>query len=145
MMEVSEIMVSYTPSIKEVIKITSSSEVERLVRKYWNKDTLELYEEVKVVYLNKANNVLGIYDLSKGGISSSIVDIKIILSIALKSIASGIILVHNHPSGNTSPSKSDLDITKKLKLACGMLDIQLLDHIIITKDTYISFVDDGIL
>ncbi len=144
-MKVAEIKVSYNTSFKKITKITSSRNAEQLMRNYWNSNTLELYEEVKVIFLNKSNIVLGIYDLSKGGTSSSIVDIKIILSIALKCVASGLILVHNHPSGNTAPSKSDLDITQKLKKGGELLDITLLDHLIITKSSYMSFADDGLL
>jgi DNA repair protein RadC len=104
-----------------------------------------MLEEVKILLLNKANKVLGIYDLSKGGISSSIIDIKIVLSIALKTLTSGIIIVHNHPSGNLNPSKADIDTTEKLKSACNLMDITVLDHLIISRNNYYSFADDGLL
>ena len=104
-----------------------------------------MYEEVKIILFNRANKALGVYDLSKGGISSSIIDVKIILSIVLKTLASGIIIVHNHPSGNLTPSKFDLDVTQKLKSACDLMDVALLDHLIISKENYFSFADDGLL
>lgn len=143
--QVSEIQVSYSANIIGKEKVSNSKDLFNVVHNQWNKDTIEMYEEVKILLLNRANNVLGIYALSKGGLSSSVVDIRIILSIALKALASSIILIHNHPSGNLKPSKSDLDITKKLKSACELLDIVLLDHLIVTKGDYFSFADDGLI
>lgn len=104
-----------------------------------------MQEEVKLLLLNQSNTVLGIYNLSKGGINSSLVDVRLILSVALKCLATGVILIHNHPSGNLNPSKSDLEIVKKLNESCKLLDTTLLDSIIITKESYISFGDDGML
>lgn len=143
--QVAELLVSYSAHIMSEQKISNSRESYSLITNHWNLDTMEMLEEVKILLLNKANKVLGIYDLSKGGISSSIIDIKIVLSIALKTLASGIIIVHNHPSGNLSPSKADIDITEKLKSACKIMDIMLLDHLIISKEDYFSFADDGLL
>lgn len=143
--QVSEIQVSYSANIIGKEKVSNSKDLFNVVHNQWNKDTIELYEEVKILLLNRANNVLGIYALSKGGLSSSVVDIRIILSIALKALASSIILIHNHPSGNLKPSKTNLDITKKLKSACELLDIVLLDHLIVTKGDYFSFADDGLI
>lgn len=143
--QVSEIQVSYYPRLIQSQKITSSSDAVEIIRKAWDKRTIEMQEEVKLILLNQSNTVLGIYNLSKGGINSSLVDIRLILSVALKCLATGVILVHNHPSGNLNPSKSDLDIVKKLNESCKLLDITLLDSIIITKESYMSFGDDGIL
>lgn len=143
--QVSEIQVSYSANIIGKEKVSNSNDLFNVVHNQWNKETIEMYEEVKILLLNRANNVLGIYALSKGGLCSSVVDVRIILSIALKALASSIILIHNHPSGNLKPSKSDLDITKKLKSACELLDIVLLDHLIVTKDSYFSFADDGLI
>lgn len=143
--QVAELLVSYSPNIISVQKISNSRETYSLITNHWNLATLEMFEEVKIMLLNKANKVLGIYDLSKGGLSSSIIDIKIVLSIALKTLASGIIIVHNHPSGNLVPSKPDIDITQKLKSACDLMDVILLDHLIISKENYFSFADDGLL
>jgi DNA repair protein RadC len=111
----------------------------------WEQETLQMQEEVKILLLNRNNKVLGIYSLAKGGLTSCVVDVRIILSIALKTLATGIILVHNHPSGNLKPSQADLDITKKLKQSCDLLDISFLDHLIITKDNYFSFADEGLI
>ena len=143
--EVAELLVSYSPHVVSAQKISNSRETYSLITNYWNLDTIEMLEEVKVILLNKANKVLGIFDLSKGGICSSIIDVKIVLSIALKTLASGIIIIHNHPSGDLSPSKADIDITEKLKSVCKIMDIMLLDHVIISQQDYYSFADDGLL
>ena len=104
-----------------------------------------MLEEVKVIFLNRNNIVIGVYNLAKGGISACTVDIRIILAVALKSLSTSIILVHNHPSGNLQPSQSDKEITKNLKEACKMVQIALIDHLIITKENYYSFADEGLL
>lgn len=143
--QVSEIQVSYYPRLIQSQKITSSSDAVEIIRKAWDKRTIEMQEEVKLILLNQSNTVLGIYNLSKGGINSSLVDVRLILSVALKCLATGLILIHNHPSGNLDPSKSDLEIVKKLNESCKLLDITLLDSIIITKESYMSFGDDGML
>lgn len=143
--QVSEIQVSYYPRLIQSEKITSSGDAVDIIRKAWDKRTIEMQEEVKLILLNQSNTVLGIYNLSKGGINSSLVDVRLILSVALKCLATGLILIHNHPSGNLNPSNSDLDIVKKLNESCKLLDITLLDSIIITKESYMSFGDDGML
>ena len=144
-MQVSEITVSYNNSNPQKIKISSSRNLYQLALEHWNMGLIEYQEEVKVFLLNRANIVLGIYEVSKGGITSSIVDIRLILGVALRCNAVQIVLMHNHPSGNLKPSDADISITKKLKQACELLEINLLDHIIITRNGYYSFSDSGIL
>lgn len=144
-MEVSEIKVSYTNNNPDKIKVTNSQILYELIIRQWNIGTIELQEEVKVILLNRANIVIGIYEMSKGGITGSVVDNRIILAVALKCNATSIVLIHNHPSGNVIASEQDRVITKKLKEACAMLDLVLLDHLIITKERYYSFSDEGIL
>jgi DNA repair protein RadC len=143
--QVSEIQVSYTPNLLVDMSVKNSKKSFELILNEWEQETLQMQEEVKILLLNRSNKVLGIYSLAKGGLTSCIVDVRIILSIALKTLATGIILFHNHPSGNLKPSKADLDITKKLKNSCDLLDISLLDHLIITKDNYFSFADEGLI
>jgi len=144
-MEVSEIKVSYTNHNPDKIKVTNSQILFELIIRQWDMGIIELQEEVKVILLNRANIVIGIYEMSKGGITGSVVDNRIILAVALKCNATGIVMVHNHPSGNIVPSEQDKVITKKLKNACSILDLTLLDHLIITKERYYSFSDSGIL
>ena len=116
-MKVSEIKVSYSNSNRKKVKISNSKTVYELAIKHWNLDIIEFQEEVKIILLNRANIVLGIYEMSKGGITGSIIDIRIVLAVALKCNATGIILIHNHPSGNLNPSAADISITKILKKA----------------------------
>jgi len=141
-MEIAEVQVSYNTTNKKHLKIKDSKSTYELLLSCWNKNTIELQEEFKVLLLNRNNQVLGIYSLSKGGVSGTIVDSKLLFSVALKANASGIILVHNHPSGNRNPSEVDKAITNKIKQASKLLDIQLLDHLIITKDDYYSLADN---
>ena len=106
-------------------------------------DTIELQEEFKVLLLNKAHRVLGIYNLSKGGIDGTVADIRLVFTTALKTASTSIILAHNHPSGKLLPSTADKMLTSKLRNAGDILDIKVLDHLIISKDGYFSFGDEG--
>jgi len=144
-MEIAEIKVSYSTNQKDKIKLNSPKEVFEFILSIWNLDIIEFQEESKIILLNRANFVLGIYNLSKGGISGTVVDIRVILGVALKCNASGIILAHNHPSGNMKPSEADKQITRRLKDACNLLEITLLDHFIISRDNFFSFTQDGIM
>jgi DNA repair protein RadC len=126
-------------------KITCSRDANDLLKENWNADTLEHCEEFKILLLTRSNAVLGIMAVSKGGISGTVTDVRIILQAALKSNASGLIVCHNHPSGNLNPSESDTKITQKIKEAGNIMDIQLLDHLIITGEDYYSYADNGLL
>ncbi len=144
---VAEITLSYYPDInlKDREKITSSQHAEKLFRENWNDAQIGFVEEFKVMLLNRANRVLGISSISKGGMSGTVADAKVIFALALKGVASGIIVAHNHPSGNLNPSQADIKLTQKLSDAGKLLDISLLDHIILTPDGYTSFSDEGYL
>jgi DNA repair protein RadC len=143
--EVQLIYKSKVPASRRV-KISCSKDAYDLLLKNWNSETLEYFEEFKVLLLNRSNAVLGIIAVSKGGISGTVTDVRIILQAALKSNASGLIVCHNHPSGNLNPSESDTKITQKIKEAGNLMDIQLLDHLILTTDdSYYSFADNGLL
>ena len=144
-MEISEIRVSYSNNKKDRLKINNSKQSYDILMACWSRATLELQEEFKVLLLNRNSQVLGVYPLSKGGTSSTTVDAKLLYSVALKCNASSIIIAHNHPSGNLNPSESDKIITKKLKKAGQYLDVVLLDHLIITKDDFFSFNDNGLI
>ena len=103
------------------------------------------HEEFWALYLDRSNQVMSKTNISKGGISSTIFDVRIILKTAIDHLASGIIICHNHPSGNDQPSASDKQITIKMQDAGKLLDIQLLDHIIVCGQKYYSFADEGLL
>ena len=109
-------------------------------------DLMDLHhEEFWVLLLNRANRVIKKKRISEGGISGTVADPKIIYKLALEELASGIVVAHNHPSGNLTPSQSDIDLTKKLKEAGKFLEVQLVDHLIIAGQKYLSFADDGLL
>ncbi len=103
------------------------------------------HEEFWVLFLDRANKIIDKQRTSQGGVSGTVIDIRMILKQAIEKLASGIILCHNHPSGNRQPSKSDIDITRKLKEAAGFMDINVLDHIIVTDSEYFSFVDESLM
>ena len=103
------------------------------------------YEEFWVIYMNRSNRIIDQLKVSQGGISGTVIDIRIILKHAIEKLASTIIICHNHPSGNLQPSKSDIQITSKLKEAAKLHDIELLDHLIISDKNYYSFADEGIM
>lgn len=103
------------------------------------------HEEFWILLLNRANRVVRKHQISQGGVVGTVVDPKIIFRVALEELSSGIIVAHNHPSGNLTPSQADLELTKKLKEGGRLLEIQLLDHIIIAGQKYFSFADEGLL
>lgn len=125
-------------------KIGSSSEVVALLRELWSSQ-MEVREEFIVLLMDRDNKVLGYQELSKGGMTGTVVDIRLLLSMALESLATSIIIAHNHPSGALRPSTQDIAITKKIKESAKTMDIQVLDHIIITKEGHFSFADEGVL
>ncbi len=127
---------------KELNQIRSSADVKDLMLPYFIDLT---HEEFFCIFLNRANKVIKIDLLSKGGISGTVTDVRILFKNAILNTASGVIVAHNHPSGNLNPSESDTKITAKIKEAGNLLDIQLLDHIIIYNSDYYSFADNGML
>ena len=103
------------------------------------------HEEFWVLYLNNSNKVIQKNQLSKGGITGTLVDVRLVLKNALEVGATGIILAHNHPSGTLTPSEADKQLTNKLKVASESLDIKVLDHVIVTEKAYFSFADENLL
>ncbi len=143
-----EMELTYKPDglIYQRKPVKSSNEAYKLVKQLFCNKTVACQEEVIVLYLNYSQLPLGYLKLGKGGISSVVVDNRIILSTAVKSMATSLIIAHNHPSGNMVPSESDKIITSRLLNACFQLDIKLLDHIIVGPvEKYYSFADDGLL
>jgi len=141
-----EITVTYKDTVKTSQRavVTCPADGARIFEEAC-KECMEHHEEVYVLFLNRANRVLGISNVSKGGISSSVTDVRIILQTALKVSASSIMLGHNHPSGNTKPSGQDVAMTKEVQKGCEAIGIQLLDHVIMTAEGYTSFADSGLL
>jgi DNA repair protein RadC len=145
--QVAEVQLIYKSNVKpsQRPKIATSKDAQQIFMSMWDETKLELAEQFKVMLLNRGQKVLGIFELSTGGISGTVADPKLIFAAALKGVASGIILAHNHPSGNLKPSQSDIEITRKVKEAGRFLEIQVLDHLIITTEGYYSFADEGLL
>ena len=145
--EVSEVKVSYTPmfSQAERPKIMTANDAVNMFRKAWDSDRLEYQEDFHIMYLNKGNRVLAMYHASKGGTAGTVVDVKPALVTALKINAHSMILAHNHPSGTLTPSEADKTITKRFIEAAKLLSMNVLDHVILTRDSYYSFADDGMM
>jgi DNA modification methylase len=139
-----EIEISYSGGTKKPLSPISGSEMAAdYIRSLFPKGEIELQEQVIVLYLNRANVPIGYHRHTKGTITQGLIDVRIILGVALKCLSVGMIIAHNHPSGNTKPSPADLDMTKRLKASAKLMQINLLDHIIITKDSYYSMSDNG--
>lgn len=144
MNQVAEIGIYYksTPKVKPVIK--STDDAFKLLIDNWSENLIELQEEFNVILLNNSNEFLGIFPMSKGGITACVIDVRLIFACALKANATNIIVAHNHPSGKLIPSSNDIDITQKIKSAGKILDISLIDHIIISAKGYYSFMEEGL-
>ena len=127
----------------QLAQITCAKDATEVLRTKW--EGMEHVESFYVLLLNRANKVLGISLISKGGLAGTVADPKVIFQTALKANASGIILAHNHPSGNLTPSEADIKLTSRLKQSGSFLDLPVLDHIIISEDGFLSFAEDGLL
>jgi DNA repair protein RadC len=148
LMSVREVRLSYIPDsgILKRKNIGSAHDAFMQLLEGYDKDTIGMQEQFVVLLLNQANKPLGIYKASTGGITGTMADIRLIMVAALKSLATGIIISHNHPSGNTMPSEQDFALTKQIKDACKIMSITLLDHVIVTADhTFYSFANEGTL
>lgn len=145
--QVSEISVIYKPAIGEKPLVKSCLDAYSVIRGFFSEDTISVQEHFVVLYLNQAQRVIAGYKVSTGGITSTVGDLRLIFSVALKSLATGFIVGHNHPSGNMQPSSQDMLLTQKLKDAGLIMDIKLIDHIILgpEKGNYYSFADNGLI
>lgn len=128
--------------VLEKPKITGSKDVYELLKG----DLMDIpHEEFWIILLNRANRVIRKAQISQGGVAGTVADPKIIFKTALEDLASGIILAHNHPSGNLTASQADIELTKKLKGGAKLLEMQVLDHIIVGGQNYFSFADEGLI
>ena len=142
---VAEVELVYKTTVKpsQRPQLKTSQDCYEVLKFTWDENKIEFVEQFKVILLNKAQRVLGIYEMSTGGVSGTVADPRLIFIAALKANAVNIVLSHNHPSGNLRPSKSDEELTYKIK-ECGiLLEIKVLDHIIISSEGYFSFADEG--
>ena len=143
--EIAEVKISYSHKVKpsNQIKVITSDTAYKQVVNIW--PDIDYRESFAVLLLSRANKILGLSWISLGGVSGTVVDAKIIFQIALKTLASSLLILHNHPSGQLIPSQADLNITKKIKDGGKLLDIDVLDHLIITSEGYYSMADEGVM
>ncbi len=144
---ISEVSLIYKSKVKasDRPQVKCSRDAYSIFMENWNPDIIEFLEEFKILLMNRSSSVLGILEISKGGISGTVTDVRVIFQAAIKGNASGIICGHNHLSGNLNPSESDTRLTHKIKEAGNLMDIQLLDHLIISEKDYYSYADNGSL
>ena len=142
-----ELSITYNKKLFSDITIKNSNTTELLIKEIYKQTSseIELKEYFFIILLNRANEVIGYHKISEGGICATLVDIRIAFAIALKSLAVGMILTHNHPSGNLKPSEQDIKLTKDFSKAGDLLDIKVFDHIIITANSYCSLLDEGLM
>ena len=143
--QIAEVKISYSHKVKpsNQIKVITSDTAYKQVVNIW--PDIDYRESFAVLLLSRANKILGLSWISLGGVSGTVVDAKIIFQIALKTLASSLLILHNHPSGQLIPSQADLNITKKIKDGGKLLDIDVLDHLIITSEGYYSMADEGVM
>lgn len=144
---ISEISLNYKRKVKasERPKVYCSRDAEKLFRENWSDLTINLFEEFKILLLDRNNSCMGIMLISRGGVSGTLVDAKLVFASALKTRSCAIILGHNHPSGNVKPSQADISLTNKLVKGADYLDLKILDHIILSDVNYTSFADDNLV
>jgi DNA repair protein RadC len=142
--QIREVQVSYQPLKGKLFQVKSADNAFKYFSRAYDEGTIGLCEEFMVLLLNRANRVMGCLRLSKGGLTGTVVDLRILFGTALKAMASSIVIAHNHPSGNLKPSDADRELTSQIKQAGKLLDITLLDHLILgTEGDYASFADEG--
>ena len=147
LLEVAEILLTYKSNVKPSLrpKVSASRDAYNIFLENWDSTRIELVEQFKVLLLNRAQKALGIFEVSTGSSTGTIAEPKMIFASAIKANASSIIIAHNHPSGNLVASQADIALTRKIKEGGKLLEIHLLDHLIITTESYFSFADEGML
>lgn len=142
--KVAEVELAYRPKVKQRTKLTSSEDCYKyLLDRCFDEATINHHEEFKCIFLGNSLQVLGWSTISKGGLNETLVDVRVVLQYALLMNASLIVCGHNHPSGSMRPSKDDDRLTERLKKACELLSIKMLDHLVVTNETYYSYNDEG--
>lgn len=147
LLNVDEVEVSYKSRYppSERPRISSSTDAYHILKQIWNDETIDYNEDFWMLLINRSGWVLGAYQVSKGGLNGTIADIRVIFAVAIKGNATSIIISHNHPSGSAAPSQNDQELTKRISKAGDILDIKVLDHVILCRDHYYSFADEGLL
>lgn len=139
-----ELTTTKTDTTFENVEVLESSDAYNIIKRFWHED-ISIYESFFILILNQANKTIAYAKISQGGTASTIVDKKIIAKYALDCLSPAIILAHNHPSGNPTPSEGDISITKEIKKGLKLLDIKVLDHLILFENGYTSMADENLL
>lgn len=140
--KISEFRLTKVDSDFKKVKITSSKDAYKYIKQFY-KDDIDIYESFFLILLNRSGNTIGWVKISQGGRFGAIVDLAIIAKYAIDSLSSAVILAHNHPSGNPKPSNEDRKLTKEIQKGLALFKINVLDHIVLSKDKYFSFGDEG--
>jgi DNA repair protein RadC len=124
------------------VKISTSMDAYKFIKPFYG-DTIEIFESFFILMVSRNNKTVGYAKISQGGTCGTVVDTKIIAKYCLDSLCQGVILAHNHPSRDAEPSQSDIEMTKKIKQGLRLIDVEVLDHMIITENNYYSLADNG--
>ena len=143
-MKINEVEIIYKRKNSAKPKFNSSKQAYKILYPFFE-GIIDHKESFKILLCDNSNRILGVHHLSEGGLTSTVVDIRIIAQSIILSNAKSVILAHNHPSGNLKPSEQDKNVTNKIKSMCNLLEVNLLDHIILTSENHFSFLDEGIL
>lgn len=141
---VGELTVTYRRTKEFIFSVKSSRSASEYLRTHFE-TCMDNHEEFKILHLNNSNKVVNVHHLSKGGETGTCIDVKLAVREALQISTKAVILSHNHPSGTLRPSEADKSLTQKMKTAFGYFDIKVLDHIILTRESYLSMADEGLL
>lgn len=143
---IAEVGLHYTTNTRsrDRYQATSSSMAYDILKPYFGME-IELREKVIALFMNQASHVIAVSEISSGGLTGTVADIRLILSLALQLNCNNLIIAHNHPSGNLTPSGADKELTRKLKEGAALMDIRLLDHLIVTAEHYLSLADEGLM
>ena len=126
-------------------RLIKAEQVYTILKELWDDESINLQEQFMALYLNRNNKLIGYRLISTGTMTACIVDIKLLVCLALHSMASAVIIAHNHPSGSLTASQQDENITFKVKQALELIDVKLFDHLIISNDSFLSFAEEGLL
>jgi DNA repair protein RadC len=144
---IAEVDLVYRSKVKAADRprVTTSRECYAILKQAWDWNKIDLLEQFKIVLLDRRNSCIGIADIGTGGVTGCVADPKIMFAIALKARATSLVLAHNHPSGALMPSQADIDLTRKMAQGGKYLDIGVVDHVIMTSESYYSFADEGLI
>lgn len=147
LLQVAEIDIIYRSKVKPSLRpqIKKPGDIYAIARQYWDDNKIEYIEQFKVMFLNRAKRVLGIYEVSSGSVAGTVADPRQVFAAALLVNAVYLALLHNHPSGNLKPSECDKQMTARMQECGRLLDVPVIDHLIITTEGFLSFQDEGLM